>query len=380
MSPPKSSVLPTPVSPAAVSPDNDTRELIRKYRVKLSPHLAQLVKKSPAVAKQFLPDPREQENFGTETPFEEGKLNHGIYGLERVYEDRAVLTPYFDCAAYCRYCFKKTRTLGSKESKRMSDADIEAAARYIEADPRIKTVLITGGDPFEDIPLLRKLVERVYEIPHVTNFRLGTRNAVFRPSAITKDVANWLGSLNRVDYTDLRRSKNVALGISVNHPDEISTEVARAVENLIRAGVGVKGQMVLLKEINDNAETFRDLLRLFNALGIVPYYLLHCMPVVGTKHMRTSVQKGLDILRELSMYTGAIAPIYIYVTEIGKHRLMPGMKLNYVNFGGKRYIRAKTPYRAADFLRYADKNQLPPLHQMDEDGYVISHYLDGEDD
>ncbi len=355
------------------------RELIKKYRVKLSPHLSKLVKQSEAVAKQFIPDPRESESFGTETPFEEGKENHGIYGLERVYEDRAVLTPYFDCAAYCRYCFKKTRTLGSTDSKRMSDSDIEAAARFIEADERIKTVLVTGGDPFEDVSLLKKVMDRVSTIPHVTNYRIGTRNAVFRPAAISAQTADMLASYNRIDYSDLRKSKNVAVGISINHPDEISPEVAKAVENLTRRGILVKGQMVLLKEINDDAKTFRDLLQLFGQLGIVPYYLLHCMPVVGTKHMRTSVQKGMDIIRELSHLTGAIAPIYIYVTEIGKHRLAPGMKLQYVDLNGKRYIRAKTQYKAADFLRYADKQQLPPLHQVDHDGYVISHYLDGDD-
>lgn len=150
-------------------------------------------------------------------------------------------------------------------------------------------------------------------------------------------------------------------------------------ENLTRKGIVVKGQMVLLKEINDDAKTFRELLGLFGQLNIVPYYLLHCMPVVGTKHMRTSVQKGLDILHELSHLTGAINPIYIYVTELGKHRLSPGMKLNYVKIGDQRYIRAKTQYKAAEFLRYTGKTELPPLHQVDNDGYVISHYLDGDD-
>jgi lysine 2,3-aminomutase len=350
-----------------------------QYRVKLTPHLARLVKQSPAVAKQFLPDPREKEPFGTETPFEEGRLNQGIYGLERVYEDRAVLTPYFDCAAYCRYCFKKTRTLGATGSQRMSEADIEAAARFIEADPRIKTVLVTGGDPFEDLPLLRRVMERVHPIPHVTNFRIGTRNAVFRPDALTREVGEWLGSLNRIDYSNLRASKHVAVGLSLNHPDELSPEVARAIENLTRAGVSARGQIVLLKGINDEARTILDLLRLFSAVGVVPYYFLHCMPVVGTKHMRTSVQKGLDILSDLSHYTGAIAPLYVYVTEVGKHRLMPGVRLDYVDRAGQRYIRARTPYRADAFLHFTGKARLPPLHDADEDGYIVSHYLDGDD-
>jgi KamA family protein len=355
------------------------REIVARFRARLTPHLSALVKRSPAVGRQFLPDAMELVDFGgTEAPFEEGKLNRGIYGLERLYNDRAVLTPYFDCSAYCRYCFKKTRTLAG-DGRRMTEEEIERAAAYIRADPRIEIVLVTGGDPLLDIPLLRRVLDRVAVIPHVRVIRIGTRNILFQPERLDDEVADLLASYNRLDESDLSRSKSLAVAFSLNHPDEITPVVARAVQRLVRRGVVVRGQVTLLKGVNDDASVLLDLYRLFAAVGIVPYYLYHCMPVVGALHFRTSVRRGLDILAALAPYTGAAAPTYVYVTPAGKHRLGAGSLLDYVECGGRRYIRATTPYLARDFLQNTGKSALPPLHEADETGHIVSHYLDGDD-
>ncbi|MGZ4122169.1 MAG: KamA family radical SAM protein [Tumebacillaceae bacterium] len=354
------------------------KEVLKKFRSKISPSLAKIVKQSEFVAKQFVPSPYEALDFGTDRPFEEGKMNKGIYGLERIYEDRAVLTPYFECSAYCRYCFKKTRTLGG-EAKRMSDEDIVAAVEYIRSDDRIKTVLITGGDPFIDKPLLEQVLDLVATIPHVRNIRVGTRNILFAPEAVNDDMAEMLTKYNHIDYENPRNSKNISVGLSINHADELTPEVVRAAQRLISRGITIRGQMVLMKGINDNAKAIHELISTFLAVGIVPYYLFHCMPVVGAKHFRTSVQKGIDILNELAPYSGSTAPHYVYVTPIGKHRVGPGHKLDYVEIEGHKYIKATTPYKLADFLEFSDNLELPPMHEVNEDGYVVSYYLDGDD-
>lgn len=352
--------------------------MVRQFRARLTPELAALVRRSDAVARQFVPDARELIEFGgTPAPFEEGRQNHGRYGLERVYADRAVLTPYFDCSAYCRYCFKKTRTLAG-DGRRMTEAEIDDAVAYIASDERIRIVLITGGDPLVDVPLLKTVLDRVIEIPHVNAIRIGTRNILFQPDQLTDELADLLASYNRIDYDDLRRSKSLAIGLSLNHPDELTPGVARAARRLIARGIVVRGQVTLLKDINDDAATLRDLYDIFAAVGIVPYYLYHCMPVVGALHFRTPVQRGLDILRELAPLTGAIAPTYVYVTQIGKHRVAPGMKLEYVEIEGRRHVRATSPYLARDFLELTGRSALPPLHETDPQGYIVSHYLDGE--
>lgn len=359
--------------------DATLRTVTKQYRRRITPELRVLVEQSPAVAKQFLPDLRELASFGgTPEPFEEGKFAGGIYGLERLYLDRAVLTPYFDCSSFCRYCFKKTRTLAG-DRQRMSEDDIARALDYVRADPRLRTVLVTGGDPLLDLELLRLILDGASRIDHVRSLRIGTRNILFQPDRLTEDVAEWLASYNRVDEHELRKGTALAVALSINHPDELTAPVVRAVRRLLDRGVAVRGQVTLLREVNDDASTMTDLFDLFECIGMAPYYLFHCMPVVGAGHFRTSVQRGLDILARMAHLTGAFAPTYVYVTPIGKHRVAPGMPLDYVHIDGMRYIRSHSPYLAADFLACTGKAQLPPLHEVAADGRIVSHYLDADD-
>ena len=354
------------------------RRVTARFRGGSTPYLSKLIKTSPAIQKQFVPTYHEGFEFGTEAPFEEGRENHGIYGLERIYADRALLTPYFDCAAYCRYCFKKTRTLAG-DGRTMTDGNIAQAMTYISNDARIDTALLTGGDPLARPDLLVKMLSELDRIPHIRKIRIGTRHILFRPDSITDQLAEQIAQYNRVDPDNPYASQNVSIGVSLNHADELTPEVIRAVRRLTSKGLAVRGQMVLLKGINDNLETLKVLIDRFLLAGIIPYYLLHCMDVVGTYHMRTSVQKGLDILEQLAPFSGTYNPTYVYVTPIGKHRLSPGYTFDYQAIEDKTYIRARSPYKAKDFLEFSGKQQLPRLHDVDSDGYIISHYLDGND-
>ena len=107
------------------------RQVTRRFRGGVTPYLSPLIKTSDAVRKQFVPEYLEGLEFGRAAPFEEGKDNRGIYGLERVYADRAVSPPYFDCAAYCRYCFKKTRTLAGDGQLHVGRATSRRALAFI---------------------------------------------------------------------------------------------------------------------------------------------------------------------------------------------------------------------------------------------------------
>jgi L-lysine 2,3-aminomutase len=160
----------------------------------------------------------------------------------------------------------------------------------------------------------------------------------------------------------------------------LTQEVVAALQRIMRAGIAIRGQVVLLKGINDDAATLGSLLDRFVMLSIVPYYLFHCMDVVGTYHFRTSVQKGLDILAALASRSGVYAPTYVYVTPVGKHRIAPGSQFDYRQIDGKRYIRAISPYRADDFLAFSGRDRLPPLHERGPGGFIVSQYLDGNDD
>lgn len=356
------------------------RDVTAKFRRRITPELRVLVEQSPAVAKQFLPDLRELIPFEgmTEEPFEEGKFAAGIYGLERLYTDRVVLTPYFDCSSFCRYCFKKTRTLAG-DRRRMSEDDIERALAYVTNDARLRTLLVTGGDPLLDLGLLGLILEGASRIEHVRSIRIGTRNLLFQPDRLDEDVAGWLASFNKVDADDPRRSTSLAVALSINHPDELSPSVVRAVRRLVDRGVVVRGQVTLLRDVNDDATTMTELFDLFECIGMAPYYLFHCMPVVGAAHFRTSVQRGLDILADMAHLTGAFSPTYAYVTPVGKHRVSPGHQLEHVEIEGQRYIKALSVYRSTDFLACTGKTKLPRHHEIGRDDRIVSYYLDADD-
>lgn len=377
-----SALRPEDLQEAGLSPDQKValrRQVTRRFRGGVTPYLSGLIKGSEAIRKQFVPDYLEGLEFGRAAAFEEGKDNHGIYGLERVYADRAVLTPYFDCAAYCRYCFKKTRTLAGN-GRLMTENDISRALAFIASDPRLDTVLITGGDPLARPDMLEGILDGIARIEHVTKVRVGTRHVLFNPAQVTDALCALLARYNGVTVTDRWHGRSLSVGVSLNHPDELTSEVVAALQRIMRAGISIRGQIVLLKGVNDDAATLMTLLNRFVMLSIVPYYLFHCMDVLGTYHLRTSVQKGADLLAALAARSGVYAPTYVYVSPVGKHRVGAGAKLDYRVIDGKRYVRAVSPYRADDFLAFSGRERLPPLHERGPEGFIVSHYLDGNDE
>lgn len=378
----QSALRPEELHDAHLTPEDKIalrRQVTRRFRGGVTPYLSGLIKESEAIRRQFVPDYLEGLEFGRAAAFEEGKDNHGIYGLERVYADRAVLTPYFDCAAYCRYCFKKTRTLAGN-GRVMTEGDVDRALAFIASDPRLDTVLITGGDPLARPDMLEAILDGIARIEHVTKIRVGTRHVLFNPAQVTDALCALLARYNGVTVTDRWRGRSLSVGVSINHPDELTAEVVAALQRIMRAGISIRGQIVLLKGINDDTETLGTLLNRFVMLSVVPYYLFHCMDVLGTYHLRTSVQKGADLVASLAARSGVYAPTYVYVSPIGKHRVGAGAKLDYRTIDGKRYVRAVSPYRADDFLAFSGREHLPSLHERGPDGFIVSHYLDGNDE
>ena len=352
------------------------KKVTKRFNAGVTPHLSKIIKSSEAVRRQFIPSHREAFTNGIEQPFEAEKNNSGIYGLERIYEDRVVITPHFECAAYCRYCFKKTRTL-SKAGRSMGDADIGAALDYISKDQKISTVVITGGDPLSNTEKLFETMDRLRRIQHIKSIRIGTRHIIFEPNKITPEVARTISSFSETNIDEPIKSKSISIGLSVNHSGEIDSDVARAIYNLRREGINVLGQTVLLKNVNDEYCVLNHLFSLFNSIGVIPYYLYHCMNVIGADHFRTPVQFGVEFSKEFSRSSASISPQYVFVSQVGKHRLSADSDLSIVEKSGRRYIRRKTCYKTSDYLLYSGNSELPPYHWSDQDGYIWVDYVDG---
>jgi lysine 2,3-aminomutase len=329
------------------------------------------------VRKQYLPSPKEFFTKGTETPFEEGKKSSKTYGLERLYRDRVLLTPHFDCPAYCRFCYKKSRVMRGKRG--MTLQEIDTAAQEISKMEEVRGVLITGGEPLMDKEKLFYLLDKVSSVNNVSEIRLGTRCLLTRPEIFTDKLCDKLASYNKPNFNEPEKSKYLAINVHFNHPDELAPEVLKACHKLTARGITLRNQTVLLKGINDDIETIKNLFSLVIRNNMIPYYFNHCMPVDGSDHLRTSVQKGQDIYKYLSTESSTIIPNYVYAPSGGKVHVGPDSCFEYVHTKDSRYIKTKMLYKAEEFRKITRKD-LPPLHNETDDGFIEGLYLDGSDE
>ena len=244
-----------------------------------------------------------------ELTFDDGELEDPIGDSARSpvprlthrYPDRVLLFPTYLCAVYCRYCFRKESltTVGRGYSR---DA-LEQAFDYIEAHDEVREVILTGGDPFSvGDKDLRELRERIEAIPHIRLLRIHTRVPVALPSRITDGLVE-----------ALKGRLTVCVVTHFNHPREITDESEVGCRRLREAGFILLNQSVLLKGVNNDAHVLRELFtELVYRLGVKPYYLHHCDLVRGMTHMRTTIEEGFAIMRQLRGYiSGLCNPVYV---------------------------------------------------------------------
>ncbi len=351
-------------------------KVMEKYPVRITSYLKKIMKKSEAVCKQFLPDSHEMASKGSLTPFEEGKKTSSIYGLEQLYKDRVLITPNFECPAYCRFCYKKNRVMRNK--KEMTYKDIDQAIEEVGRRTEVRGALITGGEPMMKLDKLFYLLNGLKSLDNISEIRIGTRTLLTMPEIYTDELCNKLASYIRPDYDNPFKSKYLAINVHFNHPDELFPEVIKAAHKLTSRGITLRNQTVLLKGINNNINTIKKLFSLLIRNNMIPYYFNHCMPVEGSDHLRTSVNKGLEIYKHLCIESSTIIPHYVYAPSGGKVHIGPDTKLHFLTENNK-YISVKTLYKAEDFKKITKKD-LPPFHEETEDGFIKGLYLDGNDE
>jgi lysine 2,3-aminomutase len=204
------------------------------------------------------------------------------------------------CASYCRYC-TRSRIVGDP-TQTFSRTEFDAQIEYIEKTPQIRDVLLSGGDPMVLAPkLLDMILSRLRAIPHVEIVRIGSRVPVFLPMRVNDQFCEMVSKYHPL-----------WLNIHVNHPKEITPELAAAADRLTRAGVPLGNQSVLLAGVNDSVRIQRKLVQELVKIRVRPYYLYQCDLVQGSGHFRTSVSKGIEIIEGLRGHTSGYAvPVYM---------------------------------------------------------------------
>jgi lysine 2,3-aminomutase len=115
------------------------------------------------------------------------------------------------------------------------------------------------------------------------------------------------------------------LNIHVNHPNEISQELAEACDRMSRAGIPLGNQSVLLAGINDCVHIQRELVQKLTRIRVRPYYLYQCDLVEGAGHFRTPVSKGIEIIEGLRGHTSGYAVPQFIVDAPGGGGKIPVM-------------------------------------------------------
>lgn len=295
----------------------DLARVAGRYAVAITPAMAKLVNPGdPAdpIARQFIPDIRELDWLPQELadPIGDGAKSP-VKGLVHRYRDRVLLKIVGICPVYCRFCFRR-EMVGPDAGHTLSGAEIEAALAYIRAHPQIWEVILTGGDPLMLSPRRASdITQALSDIPHVKVLRWHTRVPVVAPERVTADLITAMDS----------SSKTVYVAIHCNHPRELTGAARTALSRFTSAGIPLLSQSVLLKGINDNADTLEALMRAFVEAGVKPYYLHHADLAPGTSHLRTTIAEGQELMRSLRQRLSGIA-LPTYVLDIpGAHGKVP---------------------------------------------------------
>ncbi|MBN4001940.1 KamA family radical SAM protein [Nostoc sp. LPT] len=274
-----------------------------KFAVAVTPYFASLLDpEDPLCPLRLQVIPRQEELIVSPADMVDpcGEDNDTpVPGLVHRYPDRVLLLALDSCAAYCRYC-TRSRLVSQGEMYPVTRR-LDAIAAYLEEHTEIRDVLISGGDPLlmADEPL-DNLLGRLRAIKHIEFIRIGSRVPSFLPQRITPQLVALL------------RKHRVWLSLHFCHLRELTPEVAQACDRLADGGIPLGSQTVLLKGVNDSEKALKNLFHGLLKLRVRPYYLYQCDPVVGTAHLRTSVQTGLDLISKLRGHTtGYAVPTYV---------------------------------------------------------------------
>jgi lysine 2,3-aminomutase len=281
-------------------------QVAARYAVAITPDVAALIDPNDAndpIARQYVPSADELSTQRVERADPIGDNAHTpVAGIVHRYPDRVLFKLVHVCAVYCRFCFRR-EMVGPGKDTALSEEAYENALDYIRAHREIWEVILTGGDPLMlSARRLRAIMRDLANIAHVKIIRIHTRIPVADPARITDALVDAL----RV------KGATTWVALHANHPREMTAPARAACARLADAGIPLVSQSVLLRGVNDDAATLEALLRAFVECRIKPYYLHHGDLAPGTAHLRTTLEAGQELMRNLrGRVSGLCQPEYV---------------------------------------------------------------------
>jgi lysine 2,3-aminomutase len=315
---------------------DEVKRIARVFKIQITPYYASLIKhRGDPMWRQMVPDVAElRENSGEADPLLEDE-DSPVPGIVHRYPDRLLFLVSHTCASFCRFCTRK-RKVG--DSSKIDPRFIEGGLEYIRNHPEVRDVVISGGDPLMlSDRKLEEILKGLRAIPHIEIMRIGTRVPCVLPQRVTEPLVAMM-----------KKYHPVYMNVHFNHPDEITPESSRALNLIADAGIPLGNQTVLLKGVNDDPITMRRLMQKLLTVRVRPYYIYQADYVSGTEHLRTTVEKGIEIMESLRGWTSGLAVPYYCIDAPGGGGKIPVLP-KYVqeitedqvvmrNFAGETYV------------------------------------------
>ena len=309
--------------PLSVEEQTQISSVIKRYPLSITPYYLSLINPDDPddpIRKQAVPCIQEisMSSMGLEDPLAE-KEDSVVPGLVHRYPDRVLMVLTDICPMLCRHCTRKREWRHGAWTRTASE--IETMLDYLRRNTSIRDVILSGGDPLTlSTANLEAIILKIRAIKHIEIIRIGTRFPVVLPQRIDAELCNMLSKYGPI-----------WLNTHFNHPREITPEAAAACDRLLRSGVPVNNQTVLLRGINDSVEIQTELCQSLLKAKVRPYYLFQCDEVQGTEHLRTSVEVGIKIIEGMRGHTSGLAVPNFVVDLVqggGKVPLQPNYVLS----------------------------------------------------
>jgi lysine 2,3-aminomutase len=235
-----------------------------------------------------------------------GEHDHTVVpGLQHKYPQTGLLLVTDRCASYCRYCFRK-RIVGNDSDE--IAPDYARVAEYISRHPEMNNVLLSGGDPMVlRTEKLHRIMDHLLPIPHLTSIRFGTKSVAFYPPRFADPELP--GLFERIQ----KAGKSPFIISHFDHVGEISEEVEKHIRRLREVGVQFLNQTVLLRNVNDDADTLAMTFQKCHSMGVRPYYLFQGRPVKAASHFQVPLRLGVEIVRGVNQRLSGIQKTFKYI-------------------------------------------------------------------
>ncbi len=221
-----------------------------------------------------------------------------VKGLLHKYANRVLLITSARCAINCRYCFRRSFPY---DEHRQSREQWQDALNYIRSTHDVDEVILSGGDPLvQNNASLLWLLREIDSISHIQRIRIHTRMLTSMPARMDPELLSGLAELH----------KKIVLVTHCNHPNELDPqEQGQLFADLKAINITLLNQSVLLRGVNNDAETLARLSKKLFDLGILPYYLFLMDPVRGAAHFDVKEPEAVSIYQTLqSKLPGYLVP------------------------------------------------------------------------